>query len=387
MNMECKCIEHRYIKTIVALKLAIREAKLNPNMEYHWSVALKDEYIGSIMINCPNVVISFDVTQVNMDEPRSSVSFNVNRINLRVHDSNISIRISGNTYAEISAARGGLSIECYDNSICDFNDSYFHAYFSISAYNNAQIVNYYGDYINNNFRLYNNASFIKGIGGAISAHDNSLIDAVRSRIMLQRDFIGKAWCNDCKIETDFDNYEDDKAFVYAINYSSITNYSGIRIETDGTCGINNYYPEAETETPELSCAKYKPDGKRKFYKAVINDDGELTSIWDNEYTYKMGKVCQPDSLNTNRMEPCGHGIHVASLDWCIAQYCSENFVYLEMEIPDDADVVVPYATTGKIRVSKAIPVRQLTEEELEDNEVYQMKKEIMSRIRKITRPF
>jgi hypothetical protein len=58
-----------------------------------------------------------------------------------------------------------------------------------------------------------------------------------------------------------------------------------------------------------------------------------------------------------------------------------------MEIPEDADVVVPYATTGKIRVSKAIPVRQLTEEELEDNEVYQMKKEIINRIREITRPF
>ena len=387
MNMECKCIEHRYIETIVALKLAIREAKLNPDKEYHCSVILKDEYINSIMINCPNVVVSFDVTQVYMNKPISSVSFNVNRVDLKAHDSNMSIRISGNTYAEISTARGGLSIGCYDNSICDFNDVHFYAYFSVDAFDNAQIVGYYGDYLSGNFRLHNNASFIKGIGGAISAHDNSLIDAMNSQIMLKRDFIGKAWCSGCKIETDLDNYEGDKAFVYAINHSSIINYSGIRIETDGTCGINNFYPEAETETPELSCAKYKPDGKRKFYKAVINDDGELASIWDNEYTYEIGKVCQPDGLDINRMEPCGHGIHVAPLNWCIAQYCSENFVYLEMEIPDDADVVVPYATTGKIRVSKAIPVRQLTEEELENNEVYQMKKEIMSRIRKITRPF
>ena len=387
MNIECKQIEHRNIETIVALKLAIREAKLNPDKEYHWSVILKDEYINSIMINCPNVVISFNVTQVNMDEPRSSVSFNVNRVDLRVHDSNISIRISGNTYAEISTARGGLSIECYDNSICDFNDAYFYAYFSVDAHDNAQIVGYYGDHLSGNFRLYNNASFMKGIGGVISAHDNSLIDAVRSRITLQRDFIGKAWCNDCEIETGLDSYGDNKAFVYAINYSSIVNYSGIRIETDGTCGINNYYPEAEIETPELSCAKYKPDGKKKFYKAVINDNGKLTSIWDNEYTYEIGKVCQPDVLDINRIELCGHGIHVAPLDWCIAQYCSENFVYLEMEIPDDADVVVPYSTQGKIRVSKAIPVRQLTEKELEDNEVYQMKKEIINKMGRIIKPF
>lgn len=387
MNIEYKQIECRHIETIVALKLAIREAKLNPNTVYRWDVTLKDEYIDSIMINCPNVVISFDVTQVYMNKPISSVSFNVNRVNLRVHDSNISIRISGNTYAEISTARGGLSIECYDNSICDFNDAHFFAYFSVDAYDNAQIVDYYGDYVGGNFRLYNNASFIKGIGGAISAHDNSLIEAVRSRIMLQRDFIGKAWCNDCRIETELDKYENDEAFVYAINHSSIINCSGIKIETDGTCGISNCYPEAETETPELSCAKYKPNGKKKFYKAVINNDGKLTSIWDKEYTYEIGKVCQPDGLDTERMESCGHGIHVAPLDWCIAQYYSENSVYLEMEIPDDADVVVPYSTQGKIRVSKAIPVRQLTEEELEDNEVYQMKKEIMNRIRGIAKPF
>lgn len=386
MTIEYKPIEIRHIETIVALKLAIREAKLNPDVLYRWNVTLKDEYIDSIMINCPNVVISFDVMQVNMNKPISSVSFNVNRVNLRIYDSNMSIRISGNTYAEISTARGGLSVECYDNSVCDFNDIYFHAYFSIDAYNNAQIVGYYGDYTSGNFRLHNNASFIKGIGGAISAHDNSLIEASSSRIMLQRDFAGKAWCNGCKIETDLDNYENDKAFVYATYGSSIVNYSGIRIETDGTCGVNNYYPEAETETPEFSCAKYKPDGKKKFYKAVINNDGKLTSIWDSDYTYEIGKACQPDSLDIDRRGLCSHGIHVAPLDWCIAQYCSENLVYLEMEIPDGADVIVPYATTGKIRVSKAIPVRQLTKEELENNEVYQMRKEIMNRIRGI-RPF
>lgn len=387
MNIEYKQIECRHIETIVALKLAIREAKLNPNTVYRWDVTLKDEYIDSIMINCPNVVISFSVIQVNMNKPISSISFNVNRINLKVYDSYMSIRISGNTYAEISTARGGLSIECYDNSILDFNDAYFHAYFSIEAYNNAQIVGYYGDHIIGNFKLHNNASFIKGTGGAIHAHDNSLIDAANSQIILLRDFVGKAWCSNCRIETELVKYESDKAFVYATCCSSIANFSGIRIETDGTCGINNCYPEAETETPEFSCAKYKPDGTKKFYKAVINDDGKLTSIWDSDYTYEIGRVCQPDGLDTERMESCGHGIHVAPLDWCIAQYYSENFVYLEMEIPDDADVVVPYATTGKIRVSKAIPVRQLTEEELENNEVYQLKKEIMDRIKGITKPF
>lgn len=387
MNIEYKHIETRHIETIVALRLAIREAKLNPDVVYRWDVILKDEYINSIVINCPNVVISFDVTQVNSGTLMSFVSFNVNKVNLKVRDSHMSIRIRENTYAEVSAATGGLSIDCYDNSILDFNNIYFHAYFSIEAYNNAQIVGYYGDYIIGNFKLHNNASFIRGAGGAIHAHDNSLIDAANSQIILQRDFIGKAWCGNCRIETESVKYESDKAFVYAMRCSSIANYSGIRIETDGTCGINNCYPEAETETPEFSCAKYKPDGKKKFYKAVINDDGKLTSIWDSDYTYEIGKVCQPDGLDIDRMGICGQGIHVAPLDWCIAQYYSESFAYLEMEIPDDADVVVPYATSGKIRVSKAIPVRQLTEEELESNEVYQLKKEIMDRINGITKPF
>jgi hypothetical protein len=376
-------VEHRYIETIVALKLAIREAKLNPDMEYYWSVTLEDEDIKSIIIDCPNVVISFDVALVNKSNSVGFVSFNVNRVSLKICDSNMIIDICGNTYASVVAVTEGLQIDCYDNSILDFNDRHFHAYFLIKAHNNAQIVNYYGDPISGQFKLVDNAGFIKGIGGDISAYDNSFVYAYNSQVMLQRDFVGKAWCSECKITTDLDNYNSDKAFVYAMKNSSIINNSGIRIETDGTCGINNFYSEAETETPELSCAKYKPDGKKKFYKAVINDNGKLTSIWDSDYTYEIGKVCQPDSLDTSRMHSCGHGIHVAPLDWCIAQYCSEGFVYLEMEVPDDADVVVPYGTTGKIRVSKAIPVRQLTKEELENNEVYQVEKEIRNRMARI----
>ena len=76
-------IERRDIETIVALKLAIREAELNPDTEYYWSVTFKDEYIDSIIINCPNVTVLFDITRVNKNKLMSFVSFNVNKVKLR----------------------------------------------------------------------------------------------------------------------------------------------------------------------------------------------------------------------------------------------------------------------------------------------------------------
>lgn len=368
----------RVINTMVALKLAIREAKLNPDKEYIWFVTLEDEVIDSLSIDCPNVTISFDITRVEKDDFMSHISFNVNKIFLKVHNSYIPIKIYGNTFVDVDSTSKSLIIECYDNSILDFRSEYFSAGLSIRAYDNAQIINYYGNIITGTFTLSNNASFIGGVGGIITAGGNSFICADSSQVSLREDFTGKAWCSRCRIATDY--VCTDKAFVCATEHSFIINYSGMRIETDGTCGISNFYPEAEIETPEFSCAKYKPDGIKKFYKAVINNNGKLTSVYDSNYTYEIGKVCQSDGLDIDRTELCSRGIYVAPLDWCIDYLCDKNTVYLEMEIPDDAEVVVPYATEGKIRVSKAIPIRQLTKEELENNEVYQLKREVIDRI-------
>ena len=121
------------------------------------------------------------------------------------------------------------------------------------------------------------------------------------------------------------------------------------------------------KTIEEYCSFYgiKHDKKKgKFFKAVRKtDDGKYISDRDNDFEYKIGYKAKADSLDTDVIEDCGHGIHIAHLGWCI-DYGRDwrNLAILEVEADLDK-IIVPKGCPGKIRCLEVDVIREVPLEE------------------------
>ena len=131
-----------------------------------------------------------------------------------------------------------------------------------------------------------------------------------------------------------------------------------RIEITGNARIV-YMPK----TIEEYCSFYriKHDKKKgKFFKAVRKtDDGKYISDRDNDFEYKIGYKAKADSLDTDVIEDCGHGIHIAHLGWCL-DYGRDwrNLAILEVEADLDK-IIVPKGCPGKIRCLEVHVIREV----------------------------
>ena len=105
------------------------------------------------------------------------------------------------------------------------------------------------------------------------------------------------------------------------------------------------------------------NGKAKLFKAVRKHDGVYLSDWDADFVYTIGKSVVADSFCTDPNEDCGHGIHMAYLDWCLAYGGSwPNLAILEVEA-DMSKIVVPKYGSGKVRAPSCKVIREVPLEE------------------------
>jgi hypothetical protein len=85
------------------------------------------------------------------------------------------------------------------------------------------------------------------------------------------------------------------------------------------------------------------------------------SHWSVRYT--VGKVAKEPNINRDTEEACGTGIHVAYLNWALDFGKDwDNFAIMEVEVDID-DIVMPFDTTGKVRVSQCKVLREVPLEE------------------------
>jgi len=89
-------------------------------------------------------------------------------------------------------------------------------------------------------------------------------------------------------------------------------------------------------------------GKIRAYKLV---NGNMEGPYQGGITYKIGKSYQVDNANTDDTEHCGAGINVATLDWCMREWCDGyRILIVEFEAADIA--AIPIATDGKFRLHR-----------------------------------
>ena len=150
------------------------------------------------------------------------------------------------------------------------------------------------------------------------------------------------------------------------NTQIVDRLRGGKIEITGNARIV-YMPK----TIDEYCSFYgikRTKKKGKFFKAVRKSDtGEYFSDKDWDFLYVIGKKAKADFLTEDTREDCGHGIHIAHLNWCL-DYGKDwnNLAILEVEAYLDK-IIVPDGCPGKVR---CLEVKVLREVPLEECGIY-----------------
>jgi len=104
---------------------------------------------------------------------------------------------------------------------------------------------------------------------------------------------------------------------------------------------------------------------RVYYKCVYKKDDRYYSFYDEDYEYRVGELAIPDDYNSDPEQICGQGIHVATIEWALDNYfTSADCAILEVRVPEDAELVAPYRSDGKLRASKVEILREVSLDEL-----------------------
>lgn len=160
------------------------------------------------------------------------------------------------------------------------------------------------------------------------------------------------------------------ANVYSVNSALIFtqdyNFDRIIMDKDTKIIFSYKYSDNDYEGRYTDPRTYL-NKDRIYYKCVHKDkEGRYYSYWDNTFTYTIGETVLPEhGLDTEPASECGSGIHVATIEWALDSYylINKDMAILEVEVPEDAEIVVPYASTGKLRASKVKVLREVPVEE------------------------
>ena len=146
------------------------------------------------------------------------------------------------------------------------------------------------------------------------------------------------------------------------NVQVVDRLRGGRIEITGNARIV-YMPK----TIEEYCSFYgiEHDKKKgKFFKCVHKkENGSYVSDNDSSFAYVIGEKVAADYLDKDTSEDCGHGIHIAYLQWVIDYGRNWNdLAVLEVEADLDS-IVLPEGCPGKVRCAEVKVLREVPLEE------------------------
>ena len=106
----------------------------------------------------------------------------------------------------------------------------------------------------------------------------------------------------------------------------------------------------------LSYIGIVPDerGIARAYK-MTNAKGE--GPYNGGINYAENNAVEVDSIDTDAYNQCGHGINLATLQWCLSNKSDDSYRLFLMELSTSPDnICVPVATDGKFRVKKATKI-------------------------------
>lgn len=158
--------------------------------------------------------------------------------------------------------------------------------------------------------------------------------------------------------------------VVAWENSSVTGRGNTQIVDRLTCGRIEITGNARVvhmpKTIEEYCSFYniKHDKKKgRFFKCVHKRDGKYFSDQNVCFEYVIGKKSKADYLDDDITEDCGHGIHIAYLEWALDYGRNwEDVAILEAEAELDS-IILPADCPGKVRCLDVDVIREVPLEE------------------------
>ena len=146
------------------------------------------------------------------------------------------------------------------------------------------------------------------------------------------------------------------------NVQVVDRLRGGRIEITGNARI-----VCMPKTIEEYCSFYgiEHDKKKgKFFKCVHKkENGSYVSNNDSSFAYVIGEKVAADYLDKDTSEDCGHGIHIAYLQWVIDYGRNWNDLAI-LEVEADLDsIVLPEGCPGKVRCAEVKVLREVPLEE------------------------
>jgi hypothetical protein len=118
---------------------------------------------------------------------------------------------------------------------------------------------------------------------------------------------------------------------------------------------------------DLQCAYFKePIYYQDIYYLLSLQDNIKIKAWKYLFNgkspyqnkeYEVGKTYKFNDLDKNKLELCGMGGNVATLNWCLKDNIKAD-EFIEVEF-NTKDLIVPYFSDGKFRVSKFKVLRKI----------------------------
>ena len=216
-----------------------------------------------------------------------------------------------------------------------------------------------GAYDNSNVVAYGHSTVVARENSNVEAWNNSNVEALdNSNVVAHGHSTVVAWGNSTVVArdnstVDLNGYAQARVYSDDVNYTT-SGYARAILPFDGIDSYINYFG-----------IKEKSKDKIILYKAVHKDDyGVLTSYWDSEFEYEIGKTAHQANINTDIGEACGVGLHVSTADFVLRNYANkEGLAIIECEVPKDKTVVYRNSD-GKIRTSELRVLREVPLEEL-----------------------
>lgn len=145
------------------------------------------------------------------------------------------------------------------------------------------------------------------------------------------------------------------------NSQIVDRLDGGRINVSGNARIV-YIPKTIMEYCDFYSLKHDEKTGR-FFKCVHKIGGRYFADNDDSFEYVIGEKAIPDSFDDSPLEDCGHGIHVAYLNW-VLDYGKNwtDVAIIEVESKLD-DIVVPKGAPGKVRCKEVTVIREVPLEE------------------------
>ena len=228
-------------------------------------------------------------------------------------------------------ARGNSSVEAWENS-------------SVEAWENSSVV------------ARGNSSVVARGNSSVEAWENSSVEAWGNSSV-------EAWENSSvEARENSSVVARGNSSVVALGNSQIVNrLSGGRINISGNARVV-YMPKTIIEYCDFYGLEHDKKTGR-FFKCVHKVNGRYLADKDGSFEYAIGEKAIPDAFDDNPLEDCGHGIHVAYLDWVLdygRNWSDIAIIEVEAKLKD---IVVPQSAVGKVRCKEVTVIREVPLEE------------------------